>query len=637
MDLFGYSIIRLCARFVRSREWLDPGGAMRVAVVVLGGSPLAARTPEFIMVTTGEDLRRAQSPRGWAPVVHDSRRSRRLIGAVLCAIGLGLVSAPGCGPSGRLAPRPAARPASAVSTAKASPQAGRAASATVAKELSGPQLYGYYCAACHGENGGGDGPAARFLYPKPRNFREGQFRLVTTTNQVPSDEDLMRVVERGMPGSAMFAFGHLPESERWELVAEGRKWVRQGQEDRLRRDAAEVGEQVNPADLADILKRKTQPGPRLKMPVDLLGAGPESVARGLAQYRKICASCHGETGRGDGVQEQKDESGMPIRPRDFTRGIFKGGREPEQLYARIMLGAPGTPMPSSSAVLKPVEVGDLINFVLSLSDPSTPGRVEHRRRRLFAWRIATPFSEEIPETVWRRIEPTPVVVSPLWWRDHDDPDLQVQAVHDGQTLAIRLSWCDVTHNAEAVRPQDFPDMGAVQWYRGRREPFLGMGAADSPVEVWLWNAAAQADLGRYADVDTTYPGIAVDQYPFERPGELPRAHPTDRQPQDFLSAWAAGNLRSDPTHVSAGSNLLAQGFGTLTMRPRASQVVSARGRWDAGRWEVVLRRPLKVAPDEGRALASGDRVSIALALWDGAACDRNGQKLVSIWHDLDLE
>jgi hypothetical protein len=28
------------------------------------------------------------------------------------------------------------------------------------------------------------------------------------------------------------------------------------------------------------------------------------------------------------------------------------------------------------------------------------------------------------------------------------------------------------------------------------------------------------------------------------------------------------------------------------------------------------------------------RVTIAFALWDGAARDRNGQKLVSIWHDL---
>ena len=100
----------------------------------------------------------------------------------------------------------------------------------------GRQLYQQNCAACHGENGDGNGAAARFLYPKPRNFREGQFRLVTTANRVPSDKDLMHVLVRGMPGSAMFPMGHLVETERKELVAHVRRLIRAGLEDRLRRE-----------------------------------------------------------------------------------------------------------------------------------------------------------------------------------------------------------------------------------------------------------------------------------------------------------------------------------------------------------------------------------------------------------------
>jgi mono/diheme cytochrome c family protein len=460
---------------------------------------------------------------------------------------------------------------------------------------------------------------------------------VTTANLVPSDEDLMRTLERGMPGSAMFPFGHLSEGDRQELVVQVRLRVRQGVEDRFRREAAEFGETVSPAELAETLRRKTQPGPRIEVPRGLAPTGAGSVARGLALYLKSCASCHGENGKGDGVQEQKDEAGIPIRPRDFTRGTFKGGRDRGQLYARIMLGAPGTPMPFSSAALKPGEAGDLINFILSLSDPSTSDRVEHRRRRLLGWWMTTPFSEEVPESVWSHVEPTPVVVSPLWWRNYDDPDLQVQAVHDGRTLAVRLSWRDETPDAQAVRPQDFPDMAAVQLFKGEREPFLGMGAADGPVDVWLWNAAAEADLARYADVETAYPNMAVDQYPFEGRTDAPGAHPTARQPRDFLTAWAAGNQRSDPTRVLPGASLQAQGFGSLTMHPRASQAVSARGRREGDRWVVVLRRPLSAPSGAGLGLARGDRVSVAFALWDGAARDRNGQKLVSIWHDLVLE
>jgi cytochrome c oxidase cbb3-type subunit 2 len=501
----------------------------------------------------------------------------------------------------------------------------------------GPQLYSRYCAACHGDDGNGNGPAARFLYPKPRDFRNGHFRLVTTANQVPSDDDLMRTLERGMPGSAMFPFGHLPEDERRELVMEVRLRVRQGLEDRLRQEAKEYGDKLDPKELTETLNRRTQPGARLEMPRDLPPPGANSEAQGLSLYRKSCVSCHGETGKGDGVQDQKDETGMPIRPRDFTRGIFKGGRERDQLYARVMLGVPGTPMPSSSGTLKPAEAGDLINFLLSLSNTPMSDQVENRRTHLFAWWMTQPLPDDIPESVWAHSAPMPIVVSPLWWRDYDDPDLRVQAIHDQHTLAIRMSWRDDTRDAQAVRPQDFPDMAAVQLFKGGREPFLGMGAADGAVDVWLWNSAAQADLERYADVDTAYPNMAVDQYPFEGRVDGPRAHPTERQPREFLAAWAAGNMRSDPTHVSRGGNLDAQGFGSLTMRPRNSQAVSARGQRDGNRWVVVLRRPLPAPSDVGLALARGDHLSVAFALWDGTSRDRNGQKLVSIWHDLILE
>src|SRR5262245_45890075 len=52
----------------------------------------------------------------------------------------------------------------------------------------GQRLYSNHCAQCHGDKGGGDGLAARFLYPKPRNFRDGRFRVVTTVSLKPSDQ-----------------------------------------------------------------------------------------------------------------------------------------------------------------------------------------------------------------------------------------------------------------------------------------------------------------------------------------------------------------------------------------------------------------------------------------------------------------
>lgn len=98
-----------------------------------------------------------------------------------------------------------------------------------------------------------------------------------------------------------------------------------------------------------------------------------------------------------------------------------------------------------------------------------------------------------------------------------------------------------------------------------------------------------------------------------------------------------GNLQSHADAKQSASNLTAKGFGSTTFRPKASQLVTAKSAWKDGSWSVVLRRPLKVAADDGLALSPGDQGSVAFAIWDGQARDRNGQKMVSIWHDLKIE
>jgi hypothetical protein len=356
---------------------------------------------------------------------------------------------------------------------------------------------------------------------------------------------------------------------------------------------------------------------------------------------KVCSPCHGASGRGDGSQDQRDDDGTPNRPRDFTRGVFKSGRDPRALYTRVRLGLPGSPMPALTADTPPAEVMDVVQYVLSLSDPGLQPKAEHKRSLLTARRVPGALPEQIPEDQWGPA--AAVAVTPLWWRPSDEPDLSVAAVHDGRTLAVRLSWKDRTRNTAAVRPQDFEDMAAVQLFQGGPEPFLGMGSSDRPVDLWLWNPSAEAGPADYPDVDTAYPNMAVDWYPFEQAGAGPRPHAPDRQPPDFVTARKAGNLRSDPDRGFTGSSLHAGGFGSATMRPRASQQVRARGAYagregdaDAG-WAVVFRRPLGLPEGDGIRLAPGGRVSAAFALWDGAARDRNGQKMVSIWHDLRLE
>jgi mono/diheme cytochrome c family protein len=505
------------------------------------------------------------------------------------------------------------------------------------RAANGKELYANYCVQCHGETGDGNGPAAKYLNPKPRDFRSGKFRVVTTVNRVPSDQDLMQVLTRGMPGSAMLPFAHLSEADRQALVAHVRELTRKAIEEKVRQEAADFGEQVNPAELAKILDRAMRPGDVIEIPRDLPPSGDkESIARGQKLYAQQCAACHGTTGKGDGQQDMRDDDGVAVTPRDFTRGIFKGGSDRQQLYLRIVTGMPGTPMPANT-LIKATEVGDLMNYVQSLFDPAAQAKVEHKRTRLVARRTSGALPADADADAWRAAEPVRIVVSPLWWRNYAEPDLHVAALHDGKTVAIRLTWQDATRNDRPVRPQDFEDMAAVQLFQGSPEPFLGMGAANQAVDVWLWRASWQALADGPVDVDTAYPNMAVDLYPFERAGNGPRSHSIEQQLRDFITAWAAGNLNADPARPFTGSSLGAKGFGTLTMRPRTSQLVSAKGTWKEGRWTVVLRRPLDVGAEGGLPLAPGSKLSMAFALWDGAAGDRNGQKLVSIWHDLELE
>src|SRR5262245_59720348 len=82
----------------------------------------------------------------------------------------------------------------------------------------GKKTFEKECVACHGSAGDGQGDAAYLLYPRPRDFTTGQFRIISTWDNVPTDEDLFRTISRGMPGSAMPSWAHLSEDTRWGLV-----------------------------------------------------------------------------------------------------------------------------------------------------------------------------------------------------------------------------------------------------------------------------------------------------------------------------------------------------------------------------------------------------------------------------------
>lgn len=68
------------------------------------------------------------------------------------------------------------------------------------------------CASCHGATGTGDGAAAAALDPKPRNLATAKLKGGDKPAQI------FDTLGKGVTGTAMIAFTHLPEEERWALA-----------------------------------------------------------------------------------------------------------------------------------------------------------------------------------------------------------------------------------------------------------------------------------------------------------------------------------------------------------------------------------------------------------------------------------
>lgn len=308
----------------------------------------------------------------------------------------------------------------------------------------GRNLYMQHCQHCHGVSGDGNGPTARFLNPRPRDYRQGVFKFKSTKPALkPARTDLVHILEQGIPGTYMPSFVLLGE-ENLGLIVDYVRWlsIRGQMEIRLASDFAAAGatpkdiessvenavqaakeEKKKPnktqikndtteevlkgineelaatiesaaTDIAEAWTTAEEPDNVVKPKVKRTPPTKESIARGkqlfLSQVKgkeTKCVDCHGPAGRGDGpntelfwaipgtTPERKYEAvglhdvwGQPQKPRDLTRGVYRGGRRPIDLYRRFYGGIPGTQMPEfGGTVLKTdEEVWDLVNYVLSI-------------------------------------------------------------------------------------------------------------------------------------------------------------------------------------------------------------------------------------------------------------------------------
>ena len=89
----------------------------------------------------------------------------------------------------------------------------------------------------------------------------------------------------------------------------------------------------------------------------------ESIAAGQALFATHCASCHGQTGKGDGPV------GLALNPRpaNLTQHAIAGVHTDSQLFEWITNGFPGSQMPAFKSTLSDTDRWNLVNFIRSLA------------------------------------------------------------------------------------------------------------------------------------------------------------------------------------------------------------------------------------------------------------------------------
>jgi len=174
----------------------------------------------------------------------------------------------------------------------------------------GAVLFAANCASCHGPAGRGDGRASASLLPKPANLTAARF----------SDERLSSVLWDGVAGSAMPPWRELPTEDLRALVAY-------------------------------VESLHTPSAPPSTQDATILVAGK-------VLFSANCASCHGDTGSGNGPAA----AALAPSPTNFH---LKKPTE-ERAWEVLGNGVPGTAMPPWQSQLSKDQRHALVEFVRSL-------------------------------------------------------------------------------------------------------------------------------------------------------------------------------------------------------------------------------------------------------------------------------
>lgn len=98
-------------------------------------------------------------------------------------------------------------------------------------------------------------------------------------------------------------------------------------------------------------------------------AWAQNAAEGKKLYTTYCSSCHGETGKGDGMAA----GSLPVKPADHTSGTVMNQLDDKFLLDIISKGGgavgKSTFMPSWGSSLNDKQVRDVVAYIRTLAVP----------------------------------------------------------------------------------------------------------------------------------------------------------------------------------------------------------------------------------------------------------------------------
>jgi mono/diheme cytochrome c family protein len=493
---------------------------------------------------------------------------------------------------------------------------------TESQRESGKALYLKNCSQCHGDKGDGQGYAASHLLPQPRNFTTAKFKVRTTPNgALPTHQDLVNIIRRGMPYTSMPAWPTLTDQEVENL--------------------AYFITTFSP----DFSNKENVP-----KPIDLPSA-PSSTSASIEAGKKLyvdtgCVKCHGNLGRGDGPSAPTlvDDLGHPIRAADLSQSwTLRGGSSREDIFRTMSTGLNGTPMASFSDSLTPEQRWAITDYIVSLSGTDGPNYTN-----LVVAKYA-PDPIDLKNGT-KSFESAPVARLPIIGqitepgRDFHPPatSVSVQAIYDADSIAFLLRWHDRSAEKTGKNGPSLPvPMEEEEQATGAPAGDGGGASGGNPfgdAEV-APTAAGQAQPQGGAPQDPfaeAQPAPAqASEFSDAVSIQVPSAVPTGaRKPyfifgdgQNSVDLWFYDLAQPDPLQFT--------GKGSADIAPNDTGDVTGVASYDQGEWSVIFKRPLR--PTAGAPFTTGEFMPIAFSVWDGASRERGNRRGLTVWESVYLE